>query len=37
MPTYTYEPLYKYQFSIIDKTNADSPIMCETSELFVNS
>ena len=36
-PTYIYEPLYKYQFSIIDKTNADSPIMCETSELFVNS
>ena len=37
MPTYTYEPLYKYQFSIIDKTNASSPIARETSDLFVNS
>lgn len=37
MSTYTYEPLYKYQFSIIDKTDADSSIVCETSDLFVNS
>lgn len=36
-PTYIYEPLYKYQFSIVDKTNANSPIVCETSDLFVNS
>lgn len=37
MPTYTYEPLYKYQFAIIDKTYAGSPVICETSDLFVNS
>lgn len=37
MPTYIYEPLCKYQFSITDKTNANAPIVCETSDLFVNS
>lgn len=36
-PTYIYEPLYKYQFSIIDKTNTNSLVVCETSDLFVNS
>lgn len=37
MPTYIYEPLYKYQFSITDKTNVNALIVCETSDLFVNS
>lgn len=36
-PTCVYESLYKYQFSITDKTNVNAPVICETSDLFVNS